>query len=103
MYSAWGVRDPQLGSVSDHVRPCVFVSCNVFYRRCLTVGAIPLSTSHQPGTPLLGPVRCEVLDVVAVTDQIRAIAKQRLDKRLGELSSEDLEAVEQGVWEVLEL
>jgi mRNA-degrading endonuclease toxin of MazEF toxin-antitoxin module len=48
-------------------------------------------------------VRCDGREVVAVTDQIRAIAKQRLDRCLGELSLEDLEAVEQGVREVLEL
>lgn len=40
---------------------------------------------------------------VAVTDQVRAIAKQRLDRRLGQLSLEDLKAVEQGVRDVLEL
>jgi mRNA-degrading endonuclease toxin of MazEF toxin-antitoxin module len=62
---------------------------------------IPLSTSPQPSAPLLVPVRCDGREVVAVTDQIRAIAKLRLDRRLGELSLEDLEAVEQGVREVL--
>jgi mRNA-degrading endonuclease toxin of MazEF toxin-antitoxin module len=41
--------------------------------------------------------------VVAVTDQIRAVAKERLEKRLGEASSADLEAVEAGVRRILEL
>jgi mRNA-degrading endonuclease toxin of MazEF toxin-antitoxin module len=52
---------------------------------------------------LLVRVRCDGREVVAVTDQIRAIAKQRLDQRLGELSSEELETIEQGVREILEL
>jgi mRNA-degrading endonuclease toxin of MazEF toxin-antitoxin module len=49
------------------------------------------------------PVRCEGRDVVAVTDQIRAVSKQRLDRCMGTLSSEHLDAVEQGVREILEL
>jgi mRNA-degrading endonuclease toxin of MazEF toxin-antitoxin module len=54
-------------------------------------------------SPLLVPVQCDGREVVAVTDQVRAIAKQRLDRRLEELASEDLNAVEQGIREVLEL
>ena len=100
----WWVRlDPTLGSEIAKTRPCVIVSGNVFNRLRRTVMVIPLSTSPQPGTPLLVPVRCDGREVVAVTDQIRAIAKQRLDKRVGDLSAEDFEAVEQGVREVLEL
>jgi mRNA-degrading endonuclease toxin of MazEF toxin-antitoxin module len=41
--------------------------------------------------------------VVAVIDQVRALAKERLDGRIGDLSPEHLEAVEQGLREVLEL
>ena len=100
----WWVRlDPTLGSEIAKTRPCVIISGNVFNRLRRTVVVIPLSTSPQPSAPLLVPVRCDGRDVVAVTDQVRAIAKQRLDRRLGELSSEDLEAIEQGVREVLGL
>ncbi len=100
----WWVRlDPTLGSEIAKTRPCIIVSGNIFNRLRRTVIVIPLSTSPQPGAPLLVPVRCDGRQVVAVTDQVRAIAKQRLQKRLAELSSEDLEAVEQGVREVLEL
>ena len=100
----WWVRlDPTLGSEIAKTRPCVIFSGNVFNRLRRTVVVIPLSTSPQPSAPLLVPVRCDAREAVAVTDQIRAIAKQRLDRRSGELSSEDLEAVEQGVREVLEL
>ena len=100
----WWVRlDPTPGSEMARTRPCVILSGNVFNRLRRTVVVIPLSPSPQPGAPLLVPVRCDGREVVAVTDQIRVIAKQRLHKRLGELSSEDLEAVEQGVREVLEL
>ncbi len=100
----WWVRlDPIMGSGIAKTRPCVILSGNVFNRLRRTVVVIPLSSSPQPSAPLLIPVRCDGRDAVAVTDQIRAIAKQRLDRHLGELSSEDLQAVEQGVREVLEL
>jgi mRNA interferase MazF len=100
----WWVRlDPTLGSEITKTRPCVILSGNVFNKYRRTVVVVPLSTSPAPGAPLLVPVRCDGRDVVAVTDQVRAIAKQRLDRRLGELSLDDLKVVEQGVREVLEL
>ena len=100
----WWVRlDPTLGSEIAKTRPCVILSGNVFNRLRRTVVVIPLSSSPEPSTPLLVPVRCDGRNVVAVTDQIRAITKQRLDRRLGELSAEDLETVERGIREVLEL
>ena len=70
---------------------CDIISGNVSNRLRRTVVVIPLSTSPQPAPPLLVRVRCDDEDVVAVTDQIPSIAKQRLDKR-GKLSFEDLEA-----------
>jgi mRNA-degrading endonuclease toxin of MazEF toxin-antitoxin module len=38
-----------------------------------------------------------------VVDQIRAVAKERLESRMGELATEHLEAVEQGLRAILEL
>src|SRR5215469_16745553 len=94
----WWVRlDPALGSEIAKTRPCVILSGNVYNRLRRTVVVIPLSSSPQASAPLLVAVRCDGREVVAVTDQIRAVAKQRLDQRMGELSVEDLKAVEQGV------
>jgi mRNA interferase MazF len=100
----WWVRlDPTLGSEIAKTRPCVILSGNVYNRLRRTVAVIPLSSSPQVSPPLLVPVCCDGRNVVAVTDQVRAVAKQRLDRRMGELSVEDLRSVEQGVREVLEL
>lgn len=100
----WWVRlDPTLGSEISKTRPCVILSGNIYNRLRRTVVVVPLSTSPQASAPLLVPVRCEGRDVVAVTDQIRAVAKQRLDRCLGMLSVEDLRAVEEGVREILEV
>jgi mRNA interferase MazF len=100
----WWVRlDPTLGSEIAKTRPCVILSGDVYNRLRRTVVVIPLSSSPQASPPLLIAVRCDGREVVAVTDQIRAVAKQRLDRRVGQLSLEELKAVEQGAREVLEL
>ena len=100
----WWVRlDPARGSDIAKTRPCLILSTNVVNERRRTVVVIPLSSSPQPSPPLLVPVSCAGREAVAVVDQIRAVAKERLEKRLGELTSEHLEAVEQGLRAVLEL
>lgn len=100
----WWVRlDPARGSEIAKTRPCLILSTNVVNERRRTAVVIPLSSSPQPSRPLLVPVSCAGREAVAVVDQIRAVAKERLEKRLGELTSEHLEAVEQGLRAVLEL
>jgi mRNA interferase MazF len=100
----WWIRlDPARGSEIAQTRPCLILSTNVVNERRRTVVVIPLSSSPQPSPPLLVPVSCAGREAVAVVDQIRAVAKERLEKRLGELTSEHLEAVEQGLRAVLEL
>jgi mRNA interferase MazF len=100
----WWVRlDPTLGSEISRTRPCLILSTNVVNERRRTVVVVPLSTSPTPSPPLLVPVECAGRTVVAVTDQIRAIAKERLLEHLGETSVSDLEAVEAGVRRILEL
>jgi mRNA interferase MazF len=100
----WWVRlNPVSGSEIGKARPCVVVSTNVVNERRRTVVVIPLSSSPQPCPPLLVPVSCAGRSVVAVVDQIRAIAKERIQERVGELSPEHLQAVEGGMRQVLEL
>ena len=100
----WWVRlDPTLGSEIHKTRPCVVLTSNILNERRRTVVVIPLSSSPQAGPPLLVPVDCAGRVAVAVMDQVRAVAKERLEQRMGVLSSEHLAAVESGLREVLEL
>jgi mRNA-degrading endonuclease toxin of MazEF toxin-antitoxin module len=64
---------------------------------------VPLSSSPRASLPLLVAVHCAGRDVVAVTDQIRTVSKERLEGCLGTLSPEHLEVVERGVRDVPEL
>jgi mRNA interferase MazF len=100
----WWVRlDPTLGAEIRKSRPCLVVSTNIVNDRRKTVVVIPLSSSPQPSPPLLVPLACAGRAAVAVIDQIRAVSKERLDRKVGIVSSEELGAVENGLRQILEL
>jgi mRNA-degrading endonuclease toxin of MazEF toxin-antitoxin module len=48
-------------------------------------------------------VECSGQPAVAVIDQVRAIAKERLVRHIENLSAEHLQAIEAGLREILEL
>ena len=99
----WVNLDPTMGSEIAKTRPCLILSANVLNERRRTVVVIPLSSGPPPSPPLLMPVTCQGRRVVAVIDQIRAIAKERLQRPIGMLSEEQMAAVEQALCEILEL
>ena len=92
-----------MGSEIKKTRPCVVVGTNVLNERRRTVVVVPLSSTPQAAPPLLIPVVCAGRRAVAVIDQIRAVTKERLARRVGELSPEELAVVEDGLRMVLEL
>ncbi len=99
----WVNLDPTLGSEIRKTRPCIILGTNVLNERRRTVVIVPLSTAPQAAPPLLVPVVCAGKPAVAVIDQIRAVAKERLQRRIGELSSSDLASVEESLRIILEL
>lgn len=100
----WWVRlDPTLGSEIAKTRPCLILTSDIINERRRTVVVVPLSTSPQASPPLLVPIRCSDRNVIAVIDQVRAVSKQRLDRCIGQISPDDLEAVEQALRDILEL
>jgi mRNA-degrading endonuclease toxin of MazEF toxin-antitoxin module len=52
---------------------------------------------------MLVPLMCSGRTAVAVVDQIRAVSKERLDRMIGAVSSEEMEAIEGGLRRILEL
>ena len=98
----WWVRlDPSQGSEIAKTRPCVVLSVDAINDRRRTVVMVPLSTSPNPHPPLLVQVTSGGRKVVAVVDQIRAVAKERLVKRLDLLSQDDMTALEHAVQRIL--
>ena len=100
----WWVRlDPTLGSEINKTRPCLIVTTNVLNHRRRTVVIVPLSTSPRANPPLTVKVNCAGRPAVAAIDQIRAVSKDRLLKRIGVVSQEELGAIEEALRTVLDL
>ena len=99
----WVNLNPALGSEIKKTRPCIVLGANILNERRCTVIIVPLSTAPQAAPPLLVPVECAGKTAVAVTDQIRAVTKERLHRRAGELAPSDLARVEEALRTILEL
>ena len=99
----WVNLDPTLGSEIKKTRPCIILGTNVLNERRRTVVIVPLSTAPQAAPPLLVPVVSAGKRAVAVVDQIRAVAKERFERRIDELSPRDLAGVEEALRITLEL
>jgi mRNA interferase MazF len=99
----WARLDPTVGSEINKTRPCVVVSSTVINLHRHTIVVVPLSTRARVAPPLTVRVKCAGRPAVAVLDQVRAVAKERLDRFIEELSTEHLAAVEDGLRLILEL
>ena len=99
----WVALDPTLGSEISKTRPCVVISVRVLNERRRTVIVVPLSSSPKASPPILIPVSCDGRIVMAVTDQIRAVAKERLRNPLGTVTEEEMAALENGLRRIMQL
>lgn len=84
--------DPATGAETAKTRPCVVVSPDELNRAVATVIIAPMTTVRRHW-----PTRVEIkfqgkIGEIAL-DQIRAVDKSRLVKRLGKLDSETTDAV----------
>ncbi len=99
----WVALDPTLGSEIRKTRPCIVMSVKVLNERRRTVIVVPLSSSPKASPPILIPISCGGQPAVAVSDQIRAVAKERLRSRLGAVSTEEMAALEDGLRQIMQL
>ena len=99
----WVALDPTLGSEIRKTRPCVIVSVNILNARRKTVIVVPLSSSPKASPPILIPVTCDGRPAVAVSDQLRAVAKERLRTRVGALEEEEMAALDDGLRQIMNL
>ena len=99
----WVALDPTLGSEIRKTRPCVVISVKVLNETRRTVIVVPLSTSPRTSPPILIPISCEGQSAMAVTDQIRAVAKERLRSRLGVVTTEEMTELEEGLRQIMQL
>lgn len=89
----WVNLDPARGSELRKTRPAVIVSLDVLNQALETVVICPLTTQLHPEwrTRLTVKVRGKLAEIAA--DQIRAVSKSRLGKKLSSLSSRDAAAL----------
>jgi len=99
----WVSLDPSQGSEIKKTRPCLVLTHDTLNELRRTVVVLPLSTAAQANPPITVPIDCAGKQSVAVTDQVRAVAKHRLQSKLGQARSEDLGKIEDALKTVLEL
>jgi mRNA interferase MazF len=99
----WVQLDPTKGSEIAKTRPCIVVTSDLVNARRRTVVVIPISSGPQPAPPLSIAINHKWVDGVAIIDQIRAAAKERFGNRMGEISTQEVAAVEDGICQVLGL
>jgi mRNA interferase MazF len=100
----WWVRlDPAVGSEINKTRPCVVISSSVLNQHRRTAVIVPLSSSPRAAPPVMVSVQCAGRPVVAMIDQVRAIARERLADRIELMSAKHLGAIEDALREILEL
>lgn len=100
----WAELNPTVGREQAGLRPVVVLSQDVFNDRSGTVIAVAV-TSHEPraGFPLtmeISSVKLPKRSWVKVS-QVRTLSVERLGKKLGRLSPEELGRIVEGLSEIV--
>lgn len=95
--------NPTTGSEINKIRPCILVGATQINRARSTLVVVPLSSSPTPRPPLVIPINSMGTDSVAVCDQIRAIDKRRIKNKIGVLTIQEMNALEDSLRQILEL
>jgi len=99
----WISLDPTQGSEIKKTRPCVVLTHNTLNKLRKTIVVVPLSSAASPHPPITVPVICQERKVVAVIDQIRAVAKHRLKSKIETIAPNDLDAIIRALSTILEI
>jgi mRNA interferase MazF len=99
----WVQLDPTRGAEIKKTRPCVIVSSNMANDRRLTVMVVPFSTSPHPHPPFTVSVHCAGKEVSAIVDQMKAVTKERFQKRQEVMAQNELASIELALASLLEL
>ena len=93
--------DPTVGSEIQKTRPCLIVSPDEMNGHLRTVIAAPMTTGSR-AAPFRVHVRFQGKDGLVLADQMRALDKKRLLKRLGRVDAATLDAMLTVLREVFE-
>lgn len=84
--------DPTIGSEMKKTRPCVIISPNEMNKYLQTIVIAPLTSSSKP-YPTRVEVQQDKIKSWIVLDQISTIDRIRIVKRLGNLTTPEIEMV----------
>lgn len=93
--------DPTIGSEIRKTRPCLVISPNEINDHLRTVTVAPMTSAGRPA-PYRVPLRFDEKDGLVLTEQVRALDKRRLVKRLGQVPGPVLSRVLQILRETYE-
>ena len=100
----WADLNPTRGHEQAGIRPVLIISHDVFNQRSGTVIAIAL-TSQKPGAPFPLTLQIESATLPKQSwvkiGQVRTLAVERLTKRMGTISPEELAKVIEGLNEIV--
>ncbi|HEX8492281.1 MAG TPA: type II toxin-antitoxin system PemK/MazF family toxin [Pyrinomonadaceae bacterium] len=100
----WADLDPTQGHEQSGRRPVLVLSQEVFNKHSGTVIAVALTSQAQrAGFPLTLELSSETLPKKswAKISQIRTLSIKRLGKKIGAVSAEELEAIVEGLNEII--
>ena len=90
----WINFDPSVGGEIKKERPAVIVSNNASNRNLNRVQVVPLTSNVSRIYPSEALVTLQGRQGKAMADQLTTVSKQRMRKKAGEITSEEMTSVE---------
>jgi mRNA interferase MazF len=90
----WINFDPSVGGEIQKERPAIIVSNNAANRNLNRVQVVPITSNVSRIYPSEALVTLQGSQGKAMADQLTTVSKQRMRKKAGEITSEEMTAVE---------
>ena len=93
----WVDLEPTYGSQQRGRRPCLVLTEDAINAARRTVGVIPLSSSPSVAPPIVVAIPSLGANSVALCDQLRAVDKTKISKRIAAITAVEMALIEASV------